>query len=37
VAAEGDLTPHPLMAERLEVEAAGEPILLPDGMCARLT
>lgn len=31
VAAEGDLVPDPLTAERLDLEAAGEPILLPDG------
>jgi hypothetical protein len=31
VAAEGDLSPPPLMADRLELEAAGEPIVLPDG------
>ena len=31
IAAEGDLAPAALMAERLDLEAAGEPIVLPDG------
>ena len=31
VAAEGDLAPDPRLADPLELESAGDPIVLPDG------